>query len=208
MPRKKSKPVEEEVVESVEGRVEGLTYSEADQKIRAEAREKSRAMRDQKVYGSNRLSMLTGAVLKNRASNSGIREREYSCGAELAGVIDDYFASVFEQQEAGSEILPDIEAMADFLGITRDTMIRWSRGEDNREFVPPLQIAMNEIAFVKKQRGMSDRINGLAYLNDLQNNHGYQANNKNSEVSLNVRLKHELPPLEQLQQQMRLLDSK
>ena len=112
MPRKKKVEESEVENEKVEGRVEALEYGLEEQKIRAEAREKSRAMREQKVYGTTRLSMLTGTILKNRATNSGIREREYSCGAELAGVIDDYFASIFEAQEAGSDILPDVEAMA------------------------------------------------------------------------------------------------
>lgn len=208
MPRKKKVEEPEVENEKVEGRVESLEYGEAEQRVRAEAREKSRAMREQKVYGTTRLSMLTGTILKNRATNSGIREREYSCGAELAGVIDDYFASIFEEQEAGSDILPDVEAMADFLGITRDTIIRWMRGEDNREFVAPLNIAVNEIAMYKKQRAMVDKVNGLVYLSDMQNNHKYLSNQKSADVQLNVTMKHELPSLEQLNQQMKLLDSK
>ena len=209
MPRKKkTEEVEELEVESVEGKVEGLTYNDEEQRIRAAAREKALAEHDQKVYGTNRLSSVTGAVLKNRARNSGIREREYSSGAELAGVIDAYFQTLFREQESGLEVTADTEAMADFLGITRDTLIRWQRGEDNREYVEPLRIAMNEIAYMKKQRAMDNKVNGLVYLSDMQNNHGYVSNQKSSDVSINVKLKHELPSIEQLNRQMALLDSK
>lgn len=195
----------EEVTEKVEGNVEPLAYSEEEQRIRAAARDNAIAARGGKVYGTNKLSILTGAILQNRANNSGIRERKYSSGAELAGVIDAYFHGVFNEQEKGSEVLPDIEPMADFLGITRETMMRWVRGEDNLDFVAPLQIAMNEIASLKKQRAMTDKVNGLVYLSDMQNNHGYLSNQKSADVNINVRMRNELPSVEQLTEQMRLL---
>lgn len=205
MPKKK---VEEEIVESVEGRVEGMTFDEEEQRIRVAAREKALAEHGDKVIGSTKMSAVTGNILRNRARNSAVRQRTYTSGAELAGVIDAYFHGIFQEQEAGSNILPDTEGMADYLGITRATMIRWARGEDNREFVEPLQIAMNEIAAVKKQMAMDNKINGLAYVQDMQNNHEYVSNTKSGDVSINVKLKHELPPIEQLNAQMALLDSK
>lgn len=195
----------EDEIEVVEGQVEGLTYSEEEQKIRAEAREKSLAERESKVIGTNKMSQLTGAIVRNRARNAGTHQRKYLSGAELAGVIDAYFWGIFEDQEAGSDILPDVETMADYLGVTRDTVLRWARGEDNREFVEPVQIALNEIAGMKKQRAMTDRVNGLVYLNDMQNNHGYLSNQKSADVNINVRMRNELPSVEQLTEQMRLL---
>lgn len=192
-------------IEIVEGQVEGLTYSEEEQKIRAEAREKSLAERESKVIGTNKLAQLTGAIVRNRARNAGTHQRKYTSGAELAGVIDAYFWGIFEDQEAGSDILPDVETMADYLGVTRDTIMRWVRGDDNREFVEPVQIALNEIAGMKKQRAMTDRVNGLVYLSDMQNNHGYLSNQKSADVNINVRMRHELPSVEQLSEQMRLL---
>ena len=204
MPKKKAEQTEE--VEKVEGRVEGITFSDEEQKIRAQTREKWLAEREDRVYGTNKLSQVTGAILKNRSRNPGIREREFNCGAELAGAIDAYWQGLFIDQERGADVMPDVEALADFLGITRDTLLRWGRGEDNLEFVPPIQLAMSEIATAKKQRAFSDKVNGLVYLNDMQNNHGYLANQKSGEVQLNVRLKHELPSIEQLNRQMGLLE--
>lgn len=206
MPKKKKSEAEE--VEQVSGSIEGLTYSEEEQKIRAEAREKALAERDNTIYGTNKLSMITGSILRNRARNSGIEERTYTSRAELAGYIDAYFYGVFQDQEQGAELMADVEAMADFLGVTRDTLIRWGRGEDNRDFIAPIQLAFNEIAMMKKQRAMNDKVNGLVYLSDMQNNHNYIANQKSADIHLNVKMNRDLPPIEQLNRQMALLDSK
>ena len=208
MPKKKKS--EEEVIETeqVSGEIEGIAYSEEEQKIRAEAREKALAERDNTIYGTNKLSMFTGAILRNRARNSGIAERVYTSRAELAGYIDAYFYGVFQDQEQGAELMADVEAMADFLGVTRDTLIRWGRGEDNRDFIAPIQLAFNEIAMMKKQRAMNDKVNGLVYLSDMQNNHNYIANQKSADIHLNVKMNRDLPPIEQLNRQMALLDSK
>lgn len=192
-------------VEKVEGRVEGLTYSEEEQRIRATARDTALAAYDSTAYGTNKMSVATGQVMRNRAQNRGTRERTYSCGAELAGMIDAYWCVCFRDQEHGVDVLPDTEHMADFLGVTRDTLLRWSRGEDNLEFVEPVKIALSEIALVKKQKAFTDRVNGLVVLADLNNNHGYASNQKSTDLNVNVRLKHDLPPIEQLNEQIKLL---
>lgn len=207
MPRKK-KQTEEVVTEKVEGRVEGMTFTEEEQRIRREARERALAEHDEKVYGTTKMSAVIGSILKNRARNGGIRERVFSCGAELAGYIDAYFHVVFTALESGSNEIPDTEALADFLGITRATLIRWGRGEENREFAAPIQLAMNEIAMSKKQLALDNKVNGLVYLSDMQNNHEYVSNQKSADVHLNIKMQKELPPIEQLNAQMALLDAK
>ena len=199
---KKTEP--DEAVEKVEGRVEGLTYSEEEQRIRKEARERAMA-RDSKLYGTNKMSAVTGQIVRNRAMGSGTREAEYSCGAELAGFIDAYWIQVYQDQEHGSNIIPDTEHLADYLGITRNTLMRWARGEANLEFAPPLQIALSEIATFKKQFAYTDKVNGLVYLSDIQNNHGYLSNKTDTrDVNVNVRL-HDMPSIDQLNEQVKLL---
>ena len=81
------KKVEEEIVESVEGRVEGMTFDEEEQRIRVAAREKALAEHGDKVIGSTKMSAVTGNILRNRARNSAVRQRTYTSGAELAGQI-------------------------------------------------------------------------------------------------------------------------
>lgn len=200
MPKKKS-----ETVESVSGTVEGLTYSQEEQRIREKARNEWTVKIDWEGFGKTQLSEMIGLVYLNRTRHLGVREKKFSCGPELAGAIDAYWILIFDLAEHGHSNMPDVESLADFLGVTRDTLMRWRRGEDNLEFVDPTNIAFNEIATIKKQYAATGKVNALVYLSDLQNNHGYIANQKNAEVSLNVRLKHDLPNREQLIEQVKLL---
>lgn len=200
MARKKN-----DAVEKVSGSVEGLTFSQAEIEIQEKARNDWMVKIDWDGFGRNQYSEMVGMVYLNRTRNRGSREKTFSSGAELAGAIDAYWCLLFDLAEHGHTNMPDVESLADFLGVTRDTLMRWRRGEDNVEFIDPLNIAFNEIAQIKKQFAMQGRVNGLVYLSDMQNNHGYLANQKASEVSLNVRVKHELPSKEQLIEQVKLL---
>lgn len=204
MPKKKTEEVIEEH-EKVNGSVEGVSYTQEDQRIRFETRDRFLSQRDGKTYGTNKLSQVTGQIVRNRARMKGVAEETFANGAELTGAIDAYWCILFQDQENGVEVMPDVEHLADFLGVTRDTLLRWARGDGNIEFVQPIQLAFSEIATAKKQRAFSDKVNGLVYLNDMQNNHGYISNTKASDVKINVRLKHELPSKEQLIEQVKLL---
>lgn len=200
MPRKKR-----EETEVVSGTVEGLSYSQAEIQIQEKARADWTVKIDWEGYGQNQLSEMVGMVYLNRTRNRGSKETKFSCGAELAGAIDAYWIMMFDLAEHNHTNMPDVESLADFLGVTRDTLMRWRRGEDNLEFIDPLNIAFNEIAHVKKQFAMQGRVNGLVYLSDMQNNHGYLSNQKSAEVQLNVRVRDALPNREQLIEQVKYL---
>ena len=204
MPRKKSE-ITSDNVETVSGAVEGLSYSQEEMKIREQARRDWAINIDWDGFGKNQFSEMIGVVYLNRARKKTVGENKFTCGAELAGAIDSYWCLLFDLAEHNHTNMPDVEGLADFLGVTRDTLIRWRRGEANLEFIDPLNLAFNEIAQVKKQFAMQGRVNGLVYLNDMQNNHGYLANTKSGEVNLNVRLKNELPDREHLIEQVKLL---
>lgn len=206
MAKKKNEITETDVItEAVEGRVEGLTFSQAEVEIQEKTRREWLVDVDWEGFGKNQFSEMIGLVYLNRTRNRGAKEKSFSSGAELAGAIDAYWCLLFDLAEHNHTNMPDVEGLADFLGVTRDTLLRWRRGEDNLEFVDPLNVAFNEIAQIKKQFAMQGRVNGLVYLSDMQNNHGYLSNQKNAEVQLNVRLKHELPSKEQLIEQVKLL---
>lgn len=204
MARRKNKITPSDV-EIVSGNVEGLSYSKAELEVQEKARQEWMVSIDWSGFGKNQLSEAVGLIYLNRTRNRGAREKRFSCGAELAGAIDAYWCLLFDLAEHNHTNMPDVESLADFLGVTRNTLLRWRDGEDNLEFVEPLNIAFNEIAQVKKQYAMSGKVNGLVYLNDMQNNHGYLSNQKSGEVNLNVRLKHELPSKDQLIEQVKLL---
>lgn len=205
MPRKKKNEITTEPVETVEGSVEGLTYSQAEVITREEARKKYHVSIDWSGFGKNQMSEAVGLVFLNRTRRKSVKEAEFSCGAELDGAIDEYWCLMFDLAEHGHGNVPDVESLADFLGVSRGTLLRWKNGEDNLEFVDPLNVAFNEIAEVKKQLAATGRVNGLVYLNDLQNNHGYLNNQKTNDLNVNVRLKHEPPSREQLIEMTKLL---
>lgn len=204
MPRKKTE-ITSDNVEKVSGSVEGLTYSQAEIAAQEKARNDWMVKIDWEGFGKNQYSEMIGMVYLNRTRNRGAREKTFNSGAELAGAIDAYWCLLFDLAEHGHTNMPDVESLADFLGVTRDTLMRWRRGEDNTEFIDPLNLAFNEIAQIKKQFAMQGRVNGLVYLSDMQNNHGYLANQKGSEIQLNVRVKNELPSKEELIEKAKLL---
>lgn len=192
--------IEIEEPEKVEGQVEGLTYSESETKMREESRQKWLVDANLKGFGKNQLSEAVGMVFLSRQRNRRVRETSFSCGAELAGAIDAYWCFVMDLAEMGHTTVPDVEQLASFLGVTRNTLKRWQRGEDNIEFVDVVNIAFNDIASVQKQLGMQGKLSPIMIMASLNNDHGYIQNQKSSDVQINVRLKDALPDRNQLTQ--------
>lgn len=107
-------------------------------------------------------------------------------GAQLMGAIDAYWEFMLESAETGHQIYPDIEGLASFIGISRMTMNRWLRGEANPEFVPILQQTYNDIAAVKKQLALKNKIPAIIAAMDFNNNHGYISQQTKVEVDVNA----------------------
>lgn len=192
--------IEIEEVEKVEGQVEGLTFSESETRMREESRKKWIVDADMRGFGKTQLSEAVGMVFMNRQRNRKVRENTFTCGADLAGAIDAYWCFIMDLAEMGHSTIPDVEQLADFLGVTRSTLKRWQRGEDNVEFVDVVNIAFNEIAQVQKQMGMQGKLSPIMIMQGLNNDHGYIQNQKSSDVQINVRLKDSLPDRNQLTQ--------
>ena len=70
-----------------------------------------------------------------------------------------------------SNEIPDIESLADFLGVTRDEMMVLM---NDKRFGADLQIARNRIAKIKKQLAFCGKIPATVLAFDLKNNHGYR----------------------------------
>ncbi len=91
---------------------------------------------------------------------------------ELQGAVDAYFELMYLAAKNGSELIPDVEHLRLFLGISKSTMSRWKR--ENPEFDDVLSEAYDRVLAVKKQLAMHNKIPQLVYMNDIQNNHGYR----------------------------------
>ena len=94
---------------------------------------------------------------------------------------------IFQAETAGIQIVPDVELLASFLGVTRRVLMTWIRGDANPEFVQVLDLALNDIATGKKQYALQNKVAPLIYLSDMQNNHGYLAQQTKQDVQISVR---------------------
>lgn len=81
----------------------------------------------------------------------------------------DYLAAANEQKLM---LIPDVEGLCAFLGITRKTMNLWER-DNTRDFADTIEQAKNDIAACKKQIGLQGKIPPLVMAMDFNNNHGY-----------------------------------
>lgn len=121
----------------------------------------------------------------------GGRPRKIETVEELKAGIQKYINYIRDESAAGVHLIPDIEGLALFLGVSRSTLFEWQKARPG-EFSDTLKSAFNAIAAVKKQLAMSGKIPPIVFATDFNNNHGYtQAAQK---IDLNVgKQAHELP---------------
>lgn len=91
---------------------------------------------------------------------------------ELEENIIGYWNYLAAANEQKLMLIPDIEGMCAFLGITRKTLNEWER-EDTNGFASTIAQAKNDIAACKKQIGLQGKIPPLVMAMDFNNNHGY-----------------------------------
>lgn len=188
MPRKKADEITEQTVEKVTGHVEGKTPNKQALALREQAMKDSLLQIDYSMLPKDSRGA-SGTLLSLFRRNRRISGfRTFDSGAELQGAIDAYFEMIYQAQAAEVEIVPDIELLASFLGVTRNVLFSWMRGEANPEFVQVLDLAFNDIATGKKQYALQHKVAPLVYLSDMQNNHGYVAEQRKQDVQLNFRV--------------------
>ena len=185
MPRKKKS--EMPFIEKVEGNVEGVTSAKEAAAIREKAKEENTIAIDYSQIPTDTkaaTAVLTTAFRRMRQT-PGLRY--FGSGAELQGAVDAFFEMIFQAETAGIQIVPDVELLASFLGVTRRVLMTWIRGDANPEFVQVLDLALNDIATGKKQYALQNKVAPLIYLSDMQNNHGYLAQQTKQDVQISVR---------------------
>ena len=104
-----------------------------------------------------------------RAGRTGIR---YETVEDLENGIIEYWNYLMEANAKKIALLPDLEGMCAFLGITRNTLLEWERN-DVRGFASTIEQAKNDIAACKKQIGLHGKIPPIIMAMDFNNNHGY-----------------------------------
>ncbi|MBO5967127.1 MAG: hypothetical protein J6S14_01360, partial [Clostridia bacterium] len=120
----------------------------------------------------------------------------YSSVKQLSQAVNKFWEFLAMCATNGNIIIPDIESLAAFLGVSRDQLLSWKRGLGNPEFKPVIEQCYTDIAAVKKQLAFRGDLPQIIYLNDIQNNHGYV--NSASKVDVEVSAKRETAPSQQL----------
>lgn len=183
-PRKKMKTVSFDVIGAER---KDLALKSNDEKYLAGYKKYERGL-DLTPEQDSELAEAIGTITNMRSSSGKyIAQPIFKNGAELQGAIDAYWDWIQKSSDAGKTIIPDIEGLAAFLRVARSTLIGWKSGKTNTEFIPVLERFYNDVAYIKKQLGMRNKIPTLVYLNDMQNNHGYVSSTTKVEMDVTQR---------------------
>lgn len=108
---------------------------------------------------------------KNNCKRIG-RPPVFSCIEELQGAIEAFWDYLIHANRNGNALIPDVEGLASFLGVSRDTLNEWERN-NFQGFASTIKRAKNSIASCKKQLALKGRIPTIVFATDFNNNHGY-----------------------------------
>lgn len=132
---------------------------------------------------------------EDRERGKGGRPRKYETIEELQEGIQKYLVYIAEQNAAGVALIPDVEGLALFLGVSRSTLYEWQRARPG-EFSDTLKRTLNAIAAAKKQLALMGKIPPLVFATDFNNNHGY-TQQQNIEITAARKLER-LPSKEEI----------
>jgi len=88
----------------------------------------------------------------------------------------DYVNEVNQNSELERKLIPDIEAWATYLGVTRATIFNYEKR--GGEWAQTIQAFKNTMASIKKQLLFNYKIPPMVGVFDLTNNHGYVNSNE------------------------------
>ena len=97
---------------------------------------------------------------------------KYGSIEELQAQIIAYWEYMEEANRNGVALIPDMEGLCSFLGISRATFRSWER-ENFQGFAETLAQVRNDIAACKKQLGLQNKIPAIVMAMDFNNNHDY-----------------------------------
>lgn len=91
---------------------------------------------------------------------------------ELQAGIEAYWDYIIKANQNGVSLIPDVEGLAAYLGVNRETLKEWDRS-NYRGFSATIKETFNRIAAIKKQLGLKGQIPPIVMAMDFNNNHGY-----------------------------------
>ena len=109
---------------------------------------------------------------EEREKGKGGRPRKYETVEDLQEGIKKYLVYIAEKNAAGVALIPDVEGLALFLGVSRSTLYEWQNSRPG-EYSDTIKRTLNAIAAAKKQLALMGKIPPLVFATDFNNNHGY-----------------------------------
>ena len=138
------------------------------------------------MKGTELLAMYDLARRNMLRGTTGHADVKYETPEQLRKAIVGYWDYLEDQNSAGNPMIPDVEGLATYLGVSRDTLRDWETGKTRKGqgFDVVVSQAKNDIAACKKQLGQLGNLPPLVMAMDFNNNHGYVQKN---ETTVSVR---------------------
>lgn len=119
------------------------------------------------------LSAMYNMAMNNmKRQKQGVLRTNYPDVAALQDAIIGYWSYLDEANKNGIALIPDLEGICSYLGISRECFRKWER-ENFNGFGDTLTQVRNDIAACKKQLGLQNKIPAIVMAMDFNNNHGY-----------------------------------
>ncbi len=97
---------------------------------------------------------------------------KYESVESFRDVTRDYLNYIKDANLDKAKLIPDIEGLCAFMGISRETLNEWERSRAG-EYSDTIKMVKNQIAFFKKQLALKGKTPAIVFATDFNNNHGY-----------------------------------
>ncbi len=100
------------------------------------------------------------------------RPPKYPKVENLVDKYKEYLEYIYNNNQRGCNLIPDVEGFCSFARISRDTLNTWEHTR-SAEYSDIIKVIKNDIASYKKQLGLNGKIPPIVLALDFNNNHGY-----------------------------------
>lgn len=97
---------------------------------------------------------------------------QYPTVESFVEVVNDYFDYLSDRLKIGVKLIPDVEGLAMFMGISRETLRTWTISR-SPTYSATIKSATNSIMAVKKHLAQTGCIPPMVFAIDANNNHDY-----------------------------------
>lgn len=97
---------------------------------------------------------------------------KYETVDEFFSIVEQYFQYIRDANADDVKLIPDVEGLCAFMGISRETLHGWENARDKR-YIDAIKMVKNQMAFCKKQLALKGKIPPIVFATDFNNNHGY-----------------------------------